>query len=116
MTNARATAKRTAVARGYARSAPPGPFGGTVAPRAVIYLRVSTAGQVNTHRDGEGFSIPAQREACLRKIAELGAEFVDEYLDAGESARSADRPQLQALLKRLAADRDIDYCPDSKIR
>jgi site-specific DNA recombinase len=75
---------------------------------AVIYLRVSTAGQVNTDRDGEGFSIPAQREACLRKSEALGADVVDQYVDAGESARSASRPQLQAMLARLAMG-DIDY-------
>ena len=34
---------------------------------AVVYLRVSSIGQVNTDRDGEGFSIAAQRDACLRK-------------------------------------------------
>ena len=33
---------------------------------------------------------------------------VDEYIDAGESARSADRPQLQAMLERLTRERDID--------
>ena len=109
MTNATTTPRTKTAARPYFRSASPGLSTGNVVPRAVIYLRVSTAGQVNTHRDGEGFSIPAQREACLRKIAELGAEFVGEYLDAGESARSADRPQLQELLKRLAADRDVDF-------
>lgn len=77
--------------------------------RAVIYLRVSTAGQVNTDRDGEGFSIPAQREACHRKAATVDAQVIDEYLDAGESARSADRPNLQAMLARLATEHDIDY-------
>lgn len=84
-------------------------------PRAVIYLRVSTAGQVNTNRDGEGFSIPAQREACLRKIEELGASFVYEYIDAGESARSADRPQLKIMLDRLTAERDIDLVVVHKV-
>jgi DNA invertase Pin-like site-specific DNA recombinase len=77
--------------------------------RAVIYLRVSTAGQVNTDRDGEGFSIPAQREACHRKAATLDAQVVGDYLDAGESARSAQRPQLQSMLDRLATLRDVDY-------
>ena len=64
--------------------------------RAVIYLRVSTVGQVKTDRDAEGFSIPAQREACLRKAESLGAMVLDEYVDAGESARTADRAQLGA--------------------
>ncbi|MFZ0664666.1 MAG: recombinase family protein, partial [Acidimicrobiales bacterium] len=83
--------------------------------RAVIYLRVSTAGQVNTNRDGEGFSIPAQREACMRRIEDLGAVFVEEYIDAGESARSADRPQLQAMLERLTTERDIDFVVVHKV-
>ena len=45
--------------------------------RAVIYLRVSSAGQLNTDRDAEGFSIPAQREACQRKAESLGAVIVE---------------------------------------
>ena len=77
--------------------------------RAVIYLRVSTAGQVKTDRDAEGFSIPAQRDACLRKAESLNAYVLDEYIDAGESARSADRPKLTEMLARLATERDIDY-------
>ena len=115
MTNATTTAKKNTVARGYARSGPPDADMGLYAPRAVIYLRVSTLGQVNTNRDGEGFSIPAQREACLRKIEDIGAVFVDEYIDAGESARSADRPQLQALLERLKTERDIDFVVVHKV-
>src|SRR5580658_10430909 len=76
--------------------------------RAVIYLRVSSIGQVNTDRDGEGFSIAAQRDACFRKAEALGAQVVDSYVDAGESARKSDRPQLQAMLERLQKDRDVD--------
>jgi site-specific DNA recombinase len=34
---------------------------------------------------------------------------VDEYVDAGASARSADRPALQKLLERLRENRDVDY-------
>ena len=82
-----------------------------VAPvlRAALYLRVSSAGQLNTDRDAEGFSIPAQRDACTRKVESLGAVVAAEYVDKAESARSAQRPQLQAMLERLAAERDIDY-------
>jgi site-specific DNA recombinase len=76
---------------------------------AVIYLRVSTARQARSGGEAEGYSIPAQREACRRKAAELGASVVEEYVDAGASARSADRPALQALLERLRRQRDIDY-------
>ncbi len=77
--------------------------------RAVIYLRVSSAGQLNTDRDAEGFSIPAQREACQKKAGSIGAAVVGEYVDKAESARSAHRPQLQAMLERLATERDIDF-------
>jgi site-specific DNA recombinase len=95
-------------ARGYTRSLPPTTVHGTTA-RAVVYLRVSTASQVHTDRDAEGFSIPAQREACYRKAETLGATVSDEYTDAGESARKSDRPALQAMLNRLKTDGDIDY-------
>jgi len=77
--------------------------------RAVIYLRVSTAGQVHTDRDAEGLSIPAQREACYRKAEAIGAQVVEEYIDAGESARKSDRPALQRMLKRLSEEGNVDY-------
>jgi len=77
--------------------------------RAAIYLRVSTAAQAHRNREPEGYSIPAQREACERKAAELGAQVVCEFADRGESAKSADRPQLKALLERVREERDLDY-------
>jgi site-specific DNA recombinase len=76
--------------------------------RAVIYLRVSSAGQL-TGRDAEGFSIAAQRDACHRKAHSLGAVVAGEYVDKAESARSADRAELQAMLERLATERDVDF-------
>src|SRR3954467_6191127 len=66
--------------------------------RAIIYLRVSTKDQAAAGGEAEGYSIPAQRDACRRKASSLGAEVVAEFVDAGESARSADRPELQRLL------------------
>jgi site-specific DNA recombinase len=71
--------------------------------RAVIYLRVSTKEQAE-----EGYSIPAQAEACRRFVADQGWDLADEYVERGESARTADRPQLQAMLARLAEDPSID--------
>lgn len=56
----------------------------------------------------EGYSLPAQREACYRKAASLGAEVVEEFLDKGESAKTADRPDLQRLLNYLEAE-TVDY-------
>jgi DNA invertase Pin-like site-specific DNA recombinase len=76
--------------------------------RCVIYLRVSTKEQAENGLGEEGFSIPAQREACVRHLRDQGWELVDEYSDRGESARSADRPQLKAMLARIAEDGDVD--------
>ena len=70
-------------------------------PTAVIYLRVSTKEQAVGGGDGEGFSIPAQREACMRKAESLGAAVIDEFVDRGESARSSARPELQRMLGYL---------------
>ena len=69
--------------------------------RAVIYIRVSSSQQADKDYDPEGFSIPAQREACVRKAENLGLQVVEEFVDRGESAKTANRAGLQALLKRL---------------
>ena len=73
--------------------------------RCVIYLRVSTHEQAEKGEGEEGFSIPAQREACTRHVRDAGWLLADEYVDRGESARSADRPALKAMLARIAEDR-----------
>jgi DNA invertase Pin-like site-specific DNA recombinase len=77
--------------------------------QALAYYRVSTSEQANTSYDDEGFSIQAQREYCVRKAVDLHAQIVAEYIDKGKSARTSDRPELQALLKRVASDPDIKY-------
>ena len=76
---------------------------------AVSYLRVSTREQAERGGTDEGFSIPAQREANQRKADELGARIVHEFIDAGESARSADRDGLQEMLAFIAASR-VTFC------
>ena len=72
-------------------------------PTAVLYLRVSTKEQAARGGEAEGFSIPAQREACTRKAEGLGATVVAEFIDAGESARSADRPPTSSSSTRSTA-------------
>jgi site-specific DNA recombinase len=79
-----------------------------VRARAVTYLRVSTRDQATRGGEAEGFSIPAQREACIRKADALGADVVAEFVDAGESARSANRPNLKKMLAMVQRD-DVDY-------
>jgi DNA invertase Pin-like site-specific DNA recombinase len=86
-----------------------------VTQRAVIYLRVSTAEQAHGDGASEGYSIPAQRDACTRRAADLGAQVVAEFVDRGESARSAARPELQRMLARLAEHKDVDYVIVHKI-
>jgi site-specific DNA recombinase len=76
--------------------------------QAVIYLRVSSASQADKDFDAEGFSIPAQREACQRQADQLGAEVVREYIDRGESAKTANRPELRAMIQRVQQG-GIDY-------
>jgi DNA invertase Pin-like site-specific DNA recombinase len=87
------------------------------AMRCVIYLRVSTREQAEKGEgEGEeGFSIPAQREACTRHVRDAGWLFADENVDRGESDRSADRPALKAMLTRIAEDRDVDAVVVHKI-
>ena len=76
---------------------------------AVSYLRVSTREQAERGGTEEGFSIPAQRDANQRKADELGARVVREFVDAGESARSADRDGLRDMLAFIAASR-VQFC------
>ena len=68
------------------------------AGNAVIYLRVSSKEQAEKGGEAEGFSIPAQREGCKRKAASLSAAVIEEFVERGESAKTADRPELQRLL------------------
>jgi site-specific DNA recombinase len=74
-----------------------------------MYLRVSTVAQADKDYDPEGYSIPAQREACERKASVMDAEIVGEFMDRGESARSADRPKLQEMLKFLKESKNVDF-------
>ena len=77
--------------------------------RAVSYIRVSTREQAQRGGSEEGFSLPAQREAKKRKAQSMGALVVKEFADRGESARSANRPELQKMLAYLKEDGGIDY-------
>ena len=81
---------------------------------AVTYQRVSTKEQATTGGRDEGFSIPAQREANRRKAETLGAHVVAEFVDAGKSARSAKRPELQRMLDYIATDQ-VTYCIVHKV-
>ncbi|QIN29675.1 recombinase family protein [Brevibacterium luteolum] len=81
---------------------------------AVTYQRVSTKEQATAGGRDEGFSIPAQREANRRKADTLNAQVVAEFVDAGESARSAKRLGLQQLLDYIATHQ-VTYCIVHKV-
>ena len=78
--------------------------------RAVVYLRVSSKGQVTTDYDPEGISIPAQRKSCQRKAEQLGLTVVAEYVEAGISGTEmTKRVAFQQMLERIRRERDVDY-------
>jgi site-specific DNA recombinase len=79
------------------------------------YLRVSSRRQVDKGFDEDGLSLPAQREACARYAADHAITIVGEYIERGESARSADRPAFQAMLARIQRDRDVQVVVVHKV-
>src|SRR5512139_1545072 len=60
---------------------------------AVIYVRVSTKEQT------ENLSLPTQLRACEEYCRRQGYEVLERFHEEGESAKTADRSQLQVLLK-----------------
>jgi DNA invertase Pin-like site-specific DNA recombinase len=60
---------------------------------AVIYVRVSTKEQT------ENLSLPTQLRACEEYCRRHGYEILERFHEEGESAKTTDRTQLQALLK-----------------
>jgi hypothetical protein len=66
---------------------------------AVIYLRVSTKEQT------ENLSLPTQLRACEEYCRREGYEILERFREEGESAKTADRPQLQRLLSTAGRTR-----------
>ncbi len=95
-------------------SSPARPESSTRPATAITYLRVSTKEQAEMGGLAEGYSIPAQRIAVQRKAESMGASVVAEFTDAGESARSADRPELKRMLAFVASEK-VDYVIVHKI-
>jgi site-specific DNA recombinase len=83
---------------------------GEAPKRAVLLLRVSSRGQVNTDYDEEGLSIPAQRQAGERRAGQLTAEVVREYVEPGVSGGSlVKRPIFRQMIEEIRELQDIDY-------
>ena len=81
---------------------------------AISYLRVSTKDQATRNGLEEGLSIPAQREAADRKAAQLNAVIVAEFIEPGESGKTARRKALQEMLDYLA-EHPVRYCIINKV-
>jgi site-specific DNA recombinase len=67
---------------------------------AVLYLRVSTAEQAD-----QAHNPPTQKLKVEERCGSDGMTIVKAFTDAGESARTTDRPQFQAMM---------DYCRKHK--
>jgi site-specific DNA recombinase len=67
----------------------------TAARPWIVYARVSTDEQA-----AEGVSLDSQQQACKALLAAHGHGPVEVFVDAGASAKSLDRPGMQALLAR----------------
>lgn len=68
--------------------------------KAAIYIRVSTMEQAD-----QGTSLDTQEQGCRVWCASHDAEVGAVFQDAGASAKTADRPQLLALLSWVAVHR-----------
>src|SRR5215468_2096236 len=77
-------------------------------PRAAIYLRVSTEGQV------DGTSIDTQRDQCRRVARRHGFAVAGEYVDAGVSGAASSRPALAELFAAAGAG-EIDVILVAKL-
>ncbi len=69
--------------------------------KAVIYVRVSTEEQAK-----RGYSINAQIKACEAYANENKCEIVNIFKEEGISAKTLERPQLNALIKYCKKNKD----------
>lgn len=66
---------------------------------AVIYIRVSTKEQA------ENLSLPTQLRACEEYCRREGLDVLARFKEEGESAKTADRTELQKLLTFCRTDK-----------
>jgi site-specific DNA recombinase len=77
--------------------------------RALLYLRVSSKGQL-TDYDDDGLSIPAQRDIGHRKAEDLDADVVGVFIESAQTGTKVEnRDEFLAMLSYLKRDGNIDY-------
>lgn len=67
--------------------------------KAVIYTRVSTVEQAEMNK-----SLENQEEACRNYAAHHNLDVIKVFKEEGESAKTADRTQLEELVKYCSAN------------
>ena len=82
--------------RGVANGGPPSGVIG-----AVIYCRVSTKEQV------QNLSLDTQRRRCVEYCAQNGWAVRRVFVEEGESAKTANRPQLREMVKFCGENRGL---------
>jgi DNA invertase Pin-like site-specific DNA recombinase len=70
---------------------------------ALAYARVSTKEQAE-----KGLSIPAQLKAIREYASSHGFRILEEFVDEGESAKTADRPAFKRMIKKCQKEKSID--------
>lgn len=77
---------------------------------SVRYVRVSSAGQVETDYDPEGISLPAQRTAIVLRERELNTPNVEEFIEPGRTAKSIEaRPAFRDMMAYLKTHPNVRY-------
>jgi len=79
---------------------------------ALLYLRVSSERQLHTavDIDADGNSIATQRDTTRKKMTELGATLLKEFVEPGHSAQTIEkRPVFRAMLQYIDEHPEIDY-------
>ena len=71
----------------------------------VLYARVSTDKQADKE-----LSLPAQLQAMRDYARSRDWTVVEEFVESGASARTAERPELKRLLARCARAQPSDHC------
>lgn len=80
--------------------------------QAVTYLRVSTPRQLHTAADldEDGNSIATQRVEAMRKVRELRATIVKEFVEPGQSAQTVSkRTEFKKLLRYIDDHPEVRY-------
>lgn len=69
---------------------------------AVIYIRVSSDEQVS------GTSLESQERVCRAFAAQRGLDVAEVFADRGESAKTADRPEFQRIIRYCAKTKGVE--------